>query len=109
MSWLQADIAEVRAAAQDARRKLAATQQRLELMVGRSMLQGGMDGVASASAPASPAQQHRPPRPGVLATCAVNLSFNASLPVYFGVHLQNLARTHPEECFIRSALLVLMP
>lgn len=56
---------EAQAAARDARRKLAATQQRLELMVGRSMLPGRPVGAASASAPASPAQQrHRPPLPG---------------------------------------------
>jgi hypothetical protein len=62
----QAEVVEARSAARDARRKLAATQQRLELMVGRSMLQGGPKGGAPASAPASPAQQQqqRPPRQG---------------------------------------------
>ena len=61
---MQAEVAEARAAARDARQKLAATQQRLELMVGRSMLQGSLNGGGSASVPASQAQQRRPPRPG---------------------------------------------
>lgn len=64
----QAEIAEARTAARDARKKLVATQQRLELAVGRNMLQhglNGVNGVMPASAPASPAQQLRPPpRPG---------------------------------------------
>jgi hypothetical protein len=62
-SSAQAEVVEARSAARDARRKLAATQQRMELMVGRSMRQEGPRGGAPASAPASPAQQ-RPPRQG---------------------------------------------
>lgn len=76
---MQVEIAEARASARDARKKLVATQQRLELAVGRNMLQHGLNGglygvngIVPASAPATPAQQLRPPRPGVCQAASIH-------------------------------------